>query len=186
MASGLSISHDVGIFDLSSQTLLTAATVPAGTSGFLDSGFIYVSLASPYSLAAGDYVIAMTMLKSNPDLQYIEVTSETTSSPVTYVDSRFGEGSVLAFPIYEGFFAPGLFGPNFQFASVPEPSSLVMASCRLACIWVTSLSTTKMTSQKEMRGKSQLIPISGFQSDRQNRSRVPRPVSACFFSASRF
>jgi hypothetical protein len=130
-ASGLSISHDVGIYDASTQALLTSATVPAGTAGFLDSGFRYVSLGSPFTLAAGEYVEAMTMPQGNTDYQYIQVSSETTASPVTYVNSAFGNtsGSTLVFPTGIGDFAPGIFGPNFQFAgaTVPEPSTLAMA-----------------------------------------------------------
>ena len=128
-ADGLSISHDVGIFDASTQALLTSATVPAGTAGFLDSGFRYVSLASSVNLGPGEYVIMMTMPKSNTDYQHIEVSSETTSSPVTYVNSQFSNGSTLAYPTDEGAFAPGIFGPNFEFAgtSVPEPSTLAMS-----------------------------------------------------------
>jgi hypothetical protein len=129
-ASGLSISHAVGIWDATSQDLLTSATVPAGTAGTLVDNFMYVSLASPYTLAAGEYVIGMTMPQGNADQQYIEVSSETTSSPVTYVNSAFGttSGSTLAFPSSIGAFAPGMFGPNFQFgsAAIPEPSTLVL------------------------------------------------------------
>jgi hypothetical protein len=125
--NGLSISHDVGIFRLSDEALLTSATVPAGTAGFLDSGFRYTSLGSPFVLSAGEYVIAMTMPQGNNDFQFIQVTSENTSSPVTYVDSRFGLSSTLAFPTSKGAFAPGLFGPNFEFTAVPEPSTLAMA-----------------------------------------------------------
>jgi hypothetical protein len=69
----------------------------------------------------------MTMPSANTDYQSIEVTSEATSSPVTYVNSQFGERSTLAFPTDEGACAPGIFGPNFQFITVPEPSTLVMA-----------------------------------------------------------
>jgi hypothetical protein len=133
-SDGLSISHDVGIFRLSDQALLTSATVPAGTSGFLDSGFRFVSLGSDVSLAAGDYVIAMTMPVQNADTQAIQVSSLTTTSPVTYVDSRFDGGLTLAFPTIKGAFAPGMFGPNFEFtgAAVPEPSTLVMALAPIA------------------------------------------------------
>jgi hypothetical protein len=132
--NGLSVSHDVGIFRLSDQSLVVSTTVPSGTPGFLDSGFRFVSLGSDVSLAAGEYVIAMTMPTNNSDFQFIEVSSETTSSPVTYEDSRFDGSMTLAFPTIKGVFAPGLFGPNFEFAgsAVPEPSTLVMAMAPIA------------------------------------------------------
>jgi len=48
---------------------------------------------------------------------------------VTYVDSRFDESSTLASSALKGAFAPGMFGPNFEFAAgpaVPEPTTLAM------------------------------------------------------------
>jgi hypothetical protein len=129
---GLSISHDVGIFDDTTQTLLGSTTVPAGTGGTLIGGFRYESV-SPFSLTQGDsYVIVMTMPEQNTDYQTIQATSETTASQITYVDSAFGESSTLAFPSVTGAFAQGIFGPNFTFvsaaATTPEPSSIVLLS----------------------------------------------------------
>jgi hypothetical protein len=124
----LSVSHDVGIFDVSTQALLGSATVPSGSGGTLENGFDYESV-SPFELSAGSYVIVMTMPAMNADVQSIFNTSETTSAPVTYVNSAFDAGSSLAFPdpASEGAFAQGLFGPNFIFNSaVPEPATWAM------------------------------------------------------------
>jgi hypothetical protein len=125
-AAALTVSHDVGIFAVSNQGLLLSATVPAGGGTYLD-GFLYVSV-SPTLLPAGDYVIVMTMPSGNPDEQSIENTSETTSAPVTYVNSAFDSGSSLAYPTDVGAYAIGMFGPNFTYVSgaIPEPSTWAM------------------------------------------------------------
>ncbi len=126
--AALAVSHDVGIFAVSNQTLLLSATVPAGSDATLLDGFRYVNV-SPTVLPAGDYVIVMSMPVDNADAQSAENTSETTSSPVTYVDSAFGEGSSLAVPTLKGAGAIGLFGPNFTFATtaaIPETSTWAM------------------------------------------------------------
>lgn len=123
----LTVSHDVGIYELSNQALLVSATVPAG-GGTLTDGFLYQSV-TPVDLSAGSYVIVMTMPQENADTQSIDNTSETTSAPVTYVNSAFDSGSSLAFPNSgeEGAFAQGMFGPNFTFNSaVPEPVTWAM------------------------------------------------------------
>ena len=137
-ASGgpLQVSHDVGIFDVSDQSLLVSTNVPAGSGASLLDGFMYESISS-FHLAAGSYVIVMTMPADNADLQSISNTSVTTASPITYVDSAFGVGSSLAFPTTAGVFSKGLFGPNFQFdasAAAPEPASwtLMIAGFGLA------------------------------------------------------
>jgi len=126
--TGLSISHDVGIFDQSDQSLLGSTTVPAGTAGTLIDGFRYESI-TPFSLTQGDtYVIAMTMPENNADLQSISNTSVSTASQITWVTSAFDTGSSLAFPNpgNNGSFSEGMFGPNFTFqtttAVTPEPS----------------------------------------------------------------
>jgi hypothetical protein len=128
-ASGLSISHDVGIYDESTQALLGSTTIPAGVGPTLLNGFEYESV-TPFSLTLGDsYVIVMTMPAFNSDYQYIQVASETTASQITYVNSAFDSGSTLAFPTDDGAFAPGLFGPNFTFesaAATPEPASFAL------------------------------------------------------------
>jgi PEP-CTERM motif len=127
--AALAVSHDVGIFAVSDQSLLLSATVPAGSGATLLDGFRYVSV-TPTVLPAGDYVIVMTMPDSNADSQSVDNTSETTSAPVTYVDSAFDFGSSLAFPTEPGAFAIGLFGPNFAFTTsttaIPEPSTWAM------------------------------------------------------------
>jgi hypothetical protein len=71
-AAGLENSHDVGIYNQTTQTLLGSTTVPAGTSGTLIDRFLYESV-SPFSLAQGsNYVIVMTMPSGTSDAQWIE------------------------------------------------------------------------------------------------------------------
>ena len=127
---GLSISHDVGIYRQSDQSLVGSATVPAGVSGFLDSGFRFTTLGTSIGLSADTYVIVMTMPAFSADSQLIHVSSFSTASPIAWIDSAIGTSSALAFPnpAGNGQFGPGLFGPNFIFeaASVPEPGSALL------------------------------------------------------------
>jgi PEP-CTERM motif-containing protein len=131
-SDGLSISHGVGIFNETTQTLLGSTTVPAGTGGTLIDGYRYESV-SPFLLTQGDsYAIVMTMPEQNSDFQIILATSETTAGQITYVTSAFADSSTLVFPPTDGNgdFAQGLFGPNFTFvsatATTPEPSSIML------------------------------------------------------------
>jgi hypothetical protein len=138
-ADGLSIAHDVGIFRVSDQSLVASLTIPSGTGGSLIDGFRYYTLGSGLGLVAGEqYVIAMTMPAGNSDLQFVITNPPTTAPEITYVDSRFGGGSTLAFPTVTGLYVPGMFGPNFLFtdaAAVPEPSSIALAVIP-AALWL--------------------------------------------------
>ena len=53
---GLNRSHEVGIFRLSDNTLLTSATVPSGVGATLDNGFRYVPVPNTF-LGPGSYAI---------------------------------------------------------------------------------------------------------------------------------
>ena len=129
-SDGLAISHDVGIFRQSDQSLLASLTIPGGTSATLLNGFRYLSLGSSVLLSPDRYVIAMTMPSGNGDLQSIANSSVGTAAEIAYLTSAFDGGSSLAFPnsSFNGAFAEGMFGPNFQFdsAAVPEPASLLL------------------------------------------------------------
>jgi PEP-CTERM motif len=137
--TGLGVSHDVGIFNQSSEALLGSVVVPAGSGGTLIDGYDFASV-SPFSLAQGaTYVIVMTMPSGNTDDQRILATSETTASEITYDNSAFDDASALAFPAGVGEFAPGIFGPDFTFtdasvAITPEPSSIALLGTGLLTV----------------------------------------------------
>jgi hypothetical protein len=139
---GLAISHDVGIFRVSDQSLVTSTTVPSGVVGNLDSGFRYTNLGFSVLLVPDRYVIAMTMPVENPDTQIIVASSASTAPQIAYMGSRFGDSSSLVFPTMSHVIEEGLFGPNFQFqaASVaaPEPGTLALVGIGLGMVGLVS------------------------------------------------
>jgi hypothetical protein len=118
--NGLSVSHDVGIWD-SGGTLLVSATVPSGTAGFLQDNFRYTS-ATAVLLPIGTYTIGGFDPESADGI--IVSASITTASGITYGASRSISGASLIFPTGD-VHANGdsYFGPNFTFAAVPEPAT---------------------------------------------------------------
>jgi hypothetical protein len=129
-SDGLAVSHDVGIFDVSTHALLESTTVPSGTAGTLISGFRFQSV-SPFQLTATEtfrYAIVMTMPDGISDSQVVFASSFTTAAGITWLNSAYDGGSTLAFPNpdLDGLLAPGIFGPNFTFTSTPEPSTFLL------------------------------------------------------------
>ena len=128
-ASGLTNSHQVGIFDTSS-TLLATTTIPSGTPGFVDgtSNFRFVGI-TPVTLSAGTYRIGATYLGQDAD-QHTMNGANTMAAGITFDGGRFNIGAGLNDPTNAT--GTNFFGPNFEFnptsATIPEPSSLALLS----------------------------------------------------------
>jgi PEP-CTERM motif len=127
--SELSSSQDqqVGVWNVTGSIPLVQATV--SSTDPQTNGFTYAAV-SPLSLAPGSYVIASTdngfaYFTSGP------ATLFSTAPGITFVESLADTNFSLGFhkPTDVLTSYPDRLGPNFQFiaASVPEPSSLVMA-----------------------------------------------------------
>lgn len=126
--------HQVGIYDLSGN-LLVSTTVDPSTDPLSDF-FNYHTLATPITLAAGTYVLAGTDGPDGGDITYTGsagsfVTDFQVAPGFSFFNDRFTASSTLAFPGIQATYSPfAWFGGDFQFtnvASVPEPSSLVIA-----------------------------------------------------------
>ena len=101
-----------------SGTALASATVPAGVSSGEIAQYLYVSLATPVTFAAGIYTIGGYVTSTNDSVQ----NSTSTVTPATGIG--YGEARLTyagnAYPNSTG--PTGAFyGPNFQI--VPEPST---------------------------------------------------------------
>jgi len=120
---GLALSHTVGIYNATTQSLVLSAVIPAGQAAPLDGYFRTVSTGSPQTLVAGNYVIAATMGAE----RYTNNPVSTVVNPlITFGQDRSLLSASLAFPTGTsqtvGF---GHFGPNFQATQTPEPGTLV-------------------------------------------------------------
>lgn len=125
-ADGLSDAHPVGIWTLSGA-LLASATVdnssPISVTSVSGAGaWKYQSLASTLVLAAGDYVLGGFYPASSTDPFQFLTAVVNTASPVTWTGVRDSIVPVLQFPdAISG--TGGYYGPNFEFAPVPETST---------------------------------------------------------------
>ncbi|MGV3616344.1 MAG: PEP-CTERM sorting domain-containing protein [Fimbriimonas sp.] len=113
-------SAQVGIFNRNTGALLTSATVQSSSTDILN-GFKYATLATPFTLAAGEYTIA------GVGRSYIQQASAVTSniSGLTFVGGRYASGSALTNPTSVSNSGLAYFGANFQAQAVPEPGTFV-------------------------------------------------------------
>lgn len=134
VGTGLIDSHDVGLWT-STGTLLASATVPSGTAGtyvasadtgpWAGSGWRFTNLGTPVDLSPGNYVLGAFYTRpgtAGTDSYLLGVASFQTVPDATYGGARFFNGSPLTFPGANGT-SNAFFGPNLQFAAVPEPTT---------------------------------------------------------------
>jgi Domain of unknown function (DUF4082)/PEP-CTERM motif len=126
--SGLTESHDVGLYDTSGDLLVSATVTNANT---VTDNFAYSSI-SPFSLSAGTYFLVG--VSGLTDLYGYAPTMLTPAAGVTFVQSEYADGNTLAFPTTTDVNI-GYFGPNLDFgSSVPEPGTAMMLGISLAAI----------------------------------------------------
>jgi hypothetical protein len=119
--NGMAESHAVGIFD-NSGTLLTSTTVAPGDP--LQGFFRYHDLATPVLLPAGQN-FRVAGVTGTRDTYTWDPSGFVVDPSISFVGDRYAPSSTLVNPtLAEGLV--GFFGPNFQVAPVPEPSTLTL------------------------------------------------------------
>jgi hypothetical protein len=123
--TGLSVNHDVGIWDASGTLIADTTVLPTDP---LLSGYLWHSV-SPAVLGAGTYYIG-AYFTGTDDFYYFDTDSVATDPAVTFIGATYSQGSSLSFPNQTTAVVNGRFGPNFQFdPAVPEPGSLALTLC---------------------------------------------------------
>jgi hypothetical protein len=124
--NGLVDSHAVGIWN-STGTLLVSTTVPSGTGATLDDQFRMVGVSPTELLAGQTYTIgALFTTGDDPMIFPGGATGFATASQITFNQAEFLPGSTLGDPTDSAGTDPAYFGPNFEFTTTPEPSSLML------------------------------------------------------------
>jgi hypothetical protein len=135
VGNGLFEAHAVGLWT-AGGTVLASVTVPAGTGATLSNGFRFVALGSPVSLLAGQtYVLGAHYTTETPTGDTFRQDNQLSGSDppqslfapgTTWVDGRIVSGLTMPTSNFYGFI-----GPNLEFASVPEPGTLLMMGAGL-------------------------------------------------------
>lgn len=134
-SDGLDAAHLVGIWD-AAGLLLGSTTVQAGTTSTIfgapaGGGSFRYERAPWIALQAGaTYTIGA--LYDSDDIFEFNAAHVDTSPEIAFGEERYGdEGAGFVFPT-DTFERWGLFGPNFQFVALPEPSTAMLAMGGLA------------------------------------------------------
>ena len=124
---GLTQRHQIGLYRVSDQALLSSATVT--NSSTLDGIFRYEAI-DPVNLVAKQNYIVTGVYTDGGDKFLFNSDSFSSASAITFVGSRFASSSTLVYPNTNGVGENGYFSANFKFnagnsaAASPEPASL--------------------------------------------------------------
>ena len=121
----ITTTHDVGLWDTASQTLLQAWSVgPDGMNNVIN-GFGYVDVAD-YALSAGDtYTVGFLVFGDDGD-GYISGASNVQTDPsLTWLNSNYPVDADFGFvfPVNTST-SGGRWGANFLLSDIPAPSTL--------------------------------------------------------------
>ncbi len=139
LPNGLADAHTVGIWDTNSATLLVSAPMNTGTTDPLVNQFRYVS-ATPTLLGPGTYTIGATWVANSDDYianAAIVPGSFFTGPGITYLRDEYIQSNSLVMPTSSlgGSFDPAMFGPNFEYNTVPEPTTMILLGSGLLGLW---------------------------------------------------
>ena len=136
-ADGLQLAHMVGIWNSTGTTLLTSATVAAGTTDPLDGLFRTVAI-TPIVLAPGEYIVGGQNFATNSDVLAFDVTPIYRRENLLRRRRVFGFGQLVRIPDNPTIVPDCCWGPSFSVSAAsvntPEPagSSLLLAAGALA------------------------------------------------------
>lgn len=130
---GISSPIEVGLWS-SDGTLLSSVTITSSSQS--NNGSLYQAI-TPVSLIAGDTYIVATGTPGN--FNFAEVPSDTTQSPISFNGPAAVGGKGFSFPTEITPSTPDdfvIYGANFLFQSVPEPSVLgLLAMGGAGLVW---------------------------------------------------
>ena len=131
LGQGLSDAHPVGIWSLSNTASpIVSATVPSGTSAGIIDDIRFVPITPTLLLSGDTYVIGAYYPTTNDGLAL-----DNNPFPLCVFDPLLDVGSEslyavnagdLVFPNINTHSNYGELGPSFQFAPVPEPSTIAL------------------------------------------------------------
>ena len=117
--------NQVGIFNVTANTLLVSTTVT--TSDPMAGGFYYDSIA-PLALTAGVQYAVVGLWLSPPNGSNANG-GVGAASEITFNGYKYNGNNYLSLP--DTGYVPAIFGPNFQFSAVPEPTTMVAGALLL-------------------------------------------------------
>jgi len=132
LGDGFTQSHLIGLWEASSRSLVVTATIGPGSAGALDGQFRYVGIPGVSLSANTEYIVAVSDFYGSVQDLYGSVPADafTMTAGMTYLGPQSaGEAAGLVFPELQiGAPFSGVFGANFQFNVVPEPSTWALLS----------------------------------------------------------
>jgi hypothetical protein len=121
VSPGSSVGNEVGIYNVSTTTLLASATLTSSST--VDGNFLYEAIAPVLLTAGQEYAVVGLYTAGNGAVGYTADSGVGAAAGITFNGYAYDNNSTLDLPTDS--YMPPIFGPNFQFTAVPEASTMI-------------------------------------------------------------
>jgi len=126
VAPGTSVGNEVGLYNMSGG-LITSASVNNLSTPI--NGFYYQSI-TPVTLTAGTEYVVDGFFNGGTAVGFTADSGVGAAAYLTFNGYQYNENTFFSFP-NSGPYSPPIFGPNFQYNVVPEPTTMVAGALLL-------------------------------------------------------
>ncbi len=119
---GSSVGNEVGLYGVSTATLLASITVTSSST--LSGNFLYQPIAPVLLTAGNEYAVAGLYTAGDDAIGYTADSGVGATPDITFDGYEYDSSSSLDLPTIP--YATPIFGPNFQYVSVPEPRTMTI------------------------------------------------------------
>ncbi len=146
---GSSVGNEVGLYDVSTTTLLASTTITSSST--LSGSFLYQTIAPVLLTAGNEYAVSGLYTTGDGAIGYTADSGVGVASEITFDGYKYDSSSSLDLPTI--LYTPPIFGPNFEYVPVPEPTTMTIMIASALMLLPLKVSTVRMLRSSATRGQ---------------------------------
>jgi len=120
VSPGSSVGNEVGLYNVSTTTLLASTTITSSST--LSGSFLYQTITPVLLTAGNEYAVSGLYTAGDGAIGYTADSGIGAAPEITFDGYEYDSNSSLDLPTIS--YTPPIFGPNFEYVPVPEPTMM--------------------------------------------------------------
>ncbi|MGO8836034.1 MAG: hypothetical protein ACLQAH_05520 [Limisphaerales bacterium] len=120
VSPGSSVGNEVGLYNVSTTTLLASTTITSSLT--LSGSFLYQTIVPVLLTAGNEYAVSGLYTAGDGAIGYTADSGVGAAPEITFDGYEYDSNSSLDLPTIS--YTPPIFGPNFEYVPVPEPTMM--------------------------------------------------------------